>query len=187
MTPSVLWSASWVLAIGTTLAGAAGAFTLRVAGAPHVAKDQVYDRGGCGGANRSPALEWSAPPGGTRSLAVTMFDPDAPGHGWWHWIVADLPASLRALPAGAGRADGGALPPGAFQGRNDFGEIGYGGPCPPAGDPPHHYVITVWALRSARLEIDPHARGSAIEAALRRDAIASARAELAYGRSRTAR
>lgn len=184
MSLSVLRSATWLLAVGTALAGTAGAFTLHVAGAPRVAKDQVYDRGGCGGANRSPALAWSAPPAGTRSLAITMFDPDAPGHGWWHWIVADLPASLRALPANAGQAGGGSLPPGAFQGRNDFGEIGYGGPCPPVGDPPHHYVITVWALRSTRLPVGPDAGGSTIEAALQRDAIASAHAKLTYGRSR---
>lgn len=182
MSPSAGSSAVWALALGTTLAGVAGAFTLHVDGAPHVAQAQVYDRDGCGGANRSPALTWSAPPAGTRSLAITMFDPDAPGHGWWHWIVADLPASLRALPANAGQADGGSLPAGAFQGRNDFGAIGYGGPCPPPGDPPHHYVITVWALRAAQLPVDRGANGATIEAALRRDAIASAHTEITYGR-----
>ncbi len=187
MSLSALWSATWILAVGTSLAGGAGAFTLHVDGAPQVAKDQVYDRGGCDGANRSPALSWSSPPAGTRSLAITMFDPDAPGHGWWHWIVADLPANLRGLPANAGAASGGSLPPGAFQGRNDFGEFGYGGPCPPLGDPPHHYVITVWALRSARLPVEHSALDRTIEAALRHDAIASARAVLTYGRSRASR
>ena len=187
MSLSALWSATWILAVGTSLAGGAGAFTLHVDGAPQVAKDQVYDRGGCDGANRSPALSWSSPPAGTRSLAITMFDPDAPGHGWWHWIVADLPASLRGLPANAGAAAGRSLPTGAFQGRNDFGEFGYGGPCPPLGDPPHHYVITVWALRSARLPVEHSALDRTIEAALRHDAIASARAVLTYGRSRASR
>ncbi len=174
-----------ILALGTTLAArAAAALTLRVPGAPRVSSAQVFRGDGCDGGNLSPALDWSAPPAGTKSLAVTMFDRDARGgKGWWHWIVFDLPAGLRALPANAGPR----LPKGAVEGRNDFGLIGYGGPCPPPGDPAHHYVLTVWALRSARLAVRRDASGAAIEAALRLDAIASARTILVYGRPAAAR
>ncbi|HUY84783.1 MAG TPA: YbhB/YbcL family Raf kinase inhibitor-like protein [Steroidobacteraceae bacterium] len=173
-----------ILALGATLAGAAGALTLQVPGAPRVSSAQVFHGDGCDGGNLSPALDWSAPPVGTKSLAVTMFDRDAAGgRGWWHWILFDLPAGLRALPANAAAR----LPEGAVQGRNDFGLTGYGGPCPPRGDPAHHYVLTVWALRSARLAVGGDASGAAIEAALRRDAIARARAILVYGRPAAAR
>ncbi len=113
-----------------------------------VAASQVYGR--CGGGNHAPALSWSGAPDGTRSFAVTLFDPDARhGGGWWHWVVFDIPADAGGLPAG------GILPPGATQARNDFGSAEYGGPCPPAGDTPHHYQLTVWALDVAHLPAGP--------------------------------
>jgi Raf kinase inhibitor-like YbhB/YbcL family protein len=122
----------------------AGNFTLQVEGADahgRLAARYSYDRFGCTGANLAPALHWSAPPAGTRSFAVTVFDPDAPtGSGFWHWVAIDLPAALRGLP------EGGALPAPARAIRNDYGDKAWGGPCPPAGDRPHHYVFTVYAL-----------------------------------------
>ena len=97
------------------------------------------------GGNRSPELSWQDPPEGTRSFAVTCFDPDAPtGSGWWHWCVLDLPASVRTLPEGVSAKELEAL--GAVTLRNDFGEAEYGGAEPPAGDGMHRYVFTVWAL-----------------------------------------
>lgn len=144
---------------------------------------QVYRGHGCAGGNRSPALAWSGAPARTRSYAVTMFDPDARnGHGWWHWLAYDLPAQARSLPQDAGRMDGQLLPAGARQARNDFGSVGYGGACPPAGDRPHRYVITVYALPAARLMLPPNPSAAAIDAALQRDALASARLTLRYGR-----
>ena len=140
---------------------------------------QVYKGSGCNGGNRSPALAWSGAPEGTRSYAVTMFDPDAPtGHGWWHWLAYDLPARTTSLPENAGAA----LPDGARQARNDFGSIGYGGACPPAGAKPHRYVITVYALPVARLAVPASASAAQVDAALERDALAKARLTLRYGR-----
>jgi Raf kinase inhibitor-like YbhB/YbcL family protein len=144
---------------------------------------QVYKGSGCNGGNRSPALAWSGAPEGTRSYAVTMFDPDAPtGHGWWHWLAYDLPARTTSLPEDAGRANGAALPAGARQARNDFGAIGYGGACPPASDKPHRYILTVYALPAAQLAVPASASATQLDATLKRDALASSRLTLKYGR-----
>jgi len=105
---------------------------------------------GCGGKNVSPQLAWRGAPAGTKSFAITCFDPDAPtGSGYWHWLVFDLPASLTKLDAGAGSS---ATPGGGRSGYSDFGLNTYGGPCPPKGDQPHHYIFTVYALDVPKLE-----------------------------------
>jgi len=123
---------------------------------------QVFNAAGCAGGNISPRLRWSGAPAGTRSYAVTVFDPDARGGaGWWHWVVAGIPATVHALAAGSGQE--GRLP---FTARNDFGASAYGGPCPPAG-PSHHYRIEIHALNVETLPID--AETPAAQAAARID------------------
>ena len=105
----------------------------------------VFNGMGCTGGDRSPDLSWSGAPSGTKSFAVTMYDPDAPTTvGFVHWVLFNVPASTTSLPEGAGaKADAGV---GATHGIADFGFSHYGGPCPPPGDEPHHYHVTVYAL-----------------------------------------
>ncbi|MCC7460753.1 MAG: YbhB/YbcL family Raf kinase inhibitor-like protein [Proteobacteria bacterium] len=118
----------------------------------------VFNSFGCTGQNVSPAISWKNQPKETKSLALTIFDPDAPtGSGWWHWVVYNIPAKIRSLPAGIGKQGEAKLANGAVQGETDYGVPGYGGPCPPAGDKPHHYIITVHALNVEKLDLPANA------------------------------
>ena len=109
---------------------------------------------GCAGNNQSPHLAWSGAPAGTKSFAITCFDPDAPtGSGFWHWLVVNIPPNVTGLAPDAGNPKAPQLPRGALQTRTDFGTPGYGGPCPPAGDHPHRYLFTVFAVGTDRLSV----------------------------------
>lgn len=117
-----------------------------------LADDQVSGIMGAGGSDTSPQLSWSGFPSETKSFAVTVYDPDAPtASGFWHWAVADLPATVTELPAGAG--DGGELPGGAVTLANDASLKRYIGAAPPAGHGPHRYYIAVHALPVESLEL----------------------------------
>lgn len=108
---------------------------------------QVFQGFGCEGGNTAPDLAWSGAPDGTKSFAITAYDPDAPtGSGWWHWFAFNIPADVTSLPTG------GELPDGAVALSNDYGAPGFGGACPPPGEV-HRYQFTVHAL-STVLEID---------------------------------
>jgi Raf kinase inhibitor-like YbhB/YbcL family protein len=147
-----------------------------------LANDQVFNGSGCSGKNVSPPLQWSGAPVGTKSFALTVYDPDAPtGSGWWHWIVYNIPASVTELPLGAG-GGGGRLPAGALQGRTDFGSAGYGGPCPPHGDKPHRYVFTVYALKTDKLDVPAGVSAAMIGFSINASKIASATFTALYGR-----
>jgi Raf kinase inhibitor-like YbhB/YbcL family protein len=129
-----------------------------------IAKVHVFKGFGCTGGDISPALSWSGAPAGTKSFAITMYDPDAPtGSGWWHWVVFNIPAKVTSLPEGAGNVKKHSMPKGAIQSRTDFGIDGYGGPCPPKGDKPHHYQITLFAVDVAKL---PDAKSASVSPAL---------------------
>jgi Raf kinase inhibitor-like YbhB/YbcL family protein len=144
---------------------------------------QVFNAGSCTGGDHSPAISWSGAPAATQSYAVTMYDPDAPtGSGWWHWTVFNIPANVHSLPADAGAANSPLLPAGAGEGRTDFGFSNYGGPCPPVGDKPHHYVITVYAVKVAHLPLDASSSGSLVGFTLHFNTLATARITGRYGR-----
>jgi Raf kinase inhibitor-like YbhB/YbcL family protein len=141
----------------------------------------VYNGMGCSGQNISPALQWYNPPAGTRSYAVTAYDPDAPtGSGWWHWVMYNIPVGTTGLPAGAG--NGRNAPRGSAQGQTDFGTKGYGGPCPPVGDRPHHYQFTVFALKVDRLDIPGNATAAYVGFNLNANKLGTARVNALYAR-----
>lgn len=143
----------------------------------------IFNSFGCTGGNQSPALSWSGAPAGTKSFAVTVYDPDAPtGSGWWHWVVFNIPASVSQLPRNAGDAQGQGLPAGSIQGRTDFGKPGYGGPCPPAGDKPHRYQFTVYALKTDKLPLDENAPAAMVGFYLHQNLIKKAVLNATYGR-----
>lgn len=154
-----------------------------IAGKKAISEDQVFNGFGCSGKNISPALKWSGAPAGTKSFAVTVYDPDAPtGSGWWHWVVINLPADTTGLAEGAGTADGKALPPGAVQGRTDFGGPGFGGACPPEGNKPHRYIFTVYALKVDKLEVPADATAALIGFMINANKLGSATFTAKFGR-----
>jgi Raf kinase inhibitor-like YbhB/YbcL family protein len=101
----------------------------------------------CQGADISPSLEWSGEPGETRSFALILEDPDAPGGTWTHWLLWDIPAKVHNLAQG--------LKPGTLgvSGRNDFQKLGYGGPCPPKGHGAHRYFFKLYAINVPSLAL----------------------------------
>ncbi len=146
-----------------------------------MASDQVLNGFGCMGSNNSPEVKWENAPAITKSFAVTLYDPDAPtGSGWWHWVAVDIPASVRELPKGAGKGTGN-LSIGGRQTRTDFGQPGYGGPCPPMGDKPHRYVLTVYALDTDKLDVPNDASGAFVGFNLHGHTIAKASITARYG------
>jgi hypothetical protein len=140
---------------------------------------QVYPD--CNGDDVSPQLAWSGAPAGTKSFAVTLYDPDAKPAGFWHWIVFDIPANASGLQRGAGR-DPSQLPIGSMLGQSDFQESLYGGACPPQGSGQHHYRFSVWALDSAALPFDTNVTGNTIEPYLKQHALAQATLTVLYQR-----
>ncbi len=145
--------------------------------------EQVFDGWGCTGKNVSPELQWSGAPAEAKSFALTVYDPDAPtGSGFWHWQIFNIPPSVTKLAAGAGDPKRGLAPAGSVHGRNDYGAIGYGGPCPPPGDKPHRYVFTVFALKVPRIDLDASATAAVVGFNLNANALARASFTATYGR-----
>ncbi|MBC5838022.1 YbhB/YbcL family Raf kinase inhibitor-like protein [Flavobacterium muglaense] len=115
-------------------------------------KSQEFNGFGCSGDNLSPQLSWANAPEGTKSFAVTMYDPDAPtGSGFWHWVVVDIPSNVNELVQNAGNVTLNLTPKGVIQSTTDYGIKGFGGPCPPEGHGYHEYIITVFALKTDKL------------------------------------
>ena len=120
----------------------------------------------CEGANVSPELRWNDAPANTRSYALIVDDPDAPAGTFTHWVLFDMPAERSSLAEGAGAI--------GVAGKNDFGRVGYGGPCPPRGHGPHRYTFTLHALDIASLKLKAGAGRREMETALRGHILAQA-------------
>ena len=148
-----------------------------------LAGEQVLNGFDCSGANVSPALQWSYAPSGTKSFAVTVFDPDAPtGSGWWHWVIFNIPATATGLAKDAGNPALNLVPAGSIQSRTDFGKPGYGGACPPAGDKPHRYIFKIYALKTDKLPLDSDASAAMVGFFLNANKIESTSLTAMYGR-----
>jgi hypothetical protein len=145
-----------------------------------IAPAQVANTFGCSGGNVSPQLSWIGAPAGTKSFAITIYDPDAPtGSGWWHWVAVNIPASVTQLASGASP---GKMPAGTIETRTDFGKPGYGGPCPPPGDKAHRYIFTVYALKVDKLDLDAQASGAMAGFMIRSNSLGSATFTVTFGR-----
>ena len=107
----------------------------------------------CDGADKSPPLQWSGVPDGAKSIALIVDDPDAPGGTWVHWVLYGIPSDSTQLQEGFSTS--GTTSIGAVNGGNDFKRSGYGGPCPPKGDP-HRYFFKLYAL-DAEPDLEPGA------------------------------
>lgn len=130
--------------------------------------DQVYDAHGCSGKNISPQLAWRNAPKETQSFAIICHDPDAPHtHGWYHWLVVNIPASVNEVSAGAKIA-------GALETITDFKQNAYGGACPPIGHGIHHYNFTIYALDTAKLDVSAEMPPFEVEKIVKAHALAQA-------------
>ncbi len=140
-----------------------GTMPLQISSTAFSAGETIPKKFTCDGPDVSPQLKWNDPPANAQSLALIMDDPDAPAGTWVHWVLYDLPANTRELPEGIAKQE--QLPSGARQGRNDFGRIGYGGPCPPPGKP-HRYFFKLYA-RDAKLGLKARATKADLERAMK--------------------
>ncbi len=150
-----------------------------------IAKKYVFNGFGCTGDNVAPQLSWNNPPAGTKGFAILVHDPDAPtgGSGWWHWVVINLPASMRSLETGGLSPTTLAAAPGIRQIKTDYGMTSYGGPCPPVGDKPHRYVFTIYALKVTPLESPEGATAALVGYLVNGNSLAKASFTALYGRN----
>jgi Raf kinase inhibitor-like YbhB/YbcL family protein len=148
-----------------------------------IPKSFEFNGFGCSGENKSPALRWSGAPKGTKSFAITVYDPDAPtGSGWWHWMVINIPADITELKPDAGAVGGANLPKGASHARIDYGVAGWGGVCPPQGDKPHRYIFTVHALKVDQLDVPADATAALTGFIINGNSLGKASFTAKYGR-----
>ncbi|WP_406608752.1 YbhB/YbcL family Raf kinase inhibitor-like protein [Agarivorans sp. JK6] len=138
---------------------------------------------GCSGGNMSPQLSWKNPPKGTKSFAITAYDPDAPtGSGWWHWQVVNIPLSTRSLASNAGSVESEILPSGSRQIENDYGVEAFGGACPPKGHGIHRYRFTLHALSVEKLDLPARASGALAGYMINANTLESSTIEALYQR-----
>lgn len=144
---------------------------------------QEFKGFGCNGLNQSPHLSWRGAPEGTKSYAITAYDPDAPtGSGWWHWLVVNIPVATTYLQSDAGNVQNGLLPKGSQTFRSDYGTKDFGGACPPEGDKAHRYQFKVFALNIESLELPTDASAALVGFYLNAHALETATLEALYKR-----
>jgi len=160
-------------------------FQIRVSGlGPNgqIPNDFAFNQFGCYGKNVSPEISWSGAPAETRSFALAVWDSDAPKAGsFYHWMIVNLPGSAHSLPAGAGNLEKRLAPAGAVQLKNDYGEPGYGGPCPP-GHQLHHYHFALFALKADHLPIDQRTAPTTAAAEIQKEVLGKAEVVATYRR-----
>jgi Raf kinase inhibitor-like YbhB/YbcL family protein len=155
-----------------------GAMALRITSPDFSDGEVIPQKFTCDAQDTSPKLEWKGPPANTGSFALIMDDPDAPAGTWVHWVLYDVPADAKDLPERVPGQE--QLASGARQGRNDFGKIGYGGPCPPPGKP-HRYFFKLYAL-DAKVGLKAGATKADVERAMKGHVLAQAELIGKYGR-----
>ncbi|VAW66180.1 Phospholipid-binding protein [hydrothermal vent metagenome] len=149
----------------------------------HMPKAQEFMGFGCNGDNLSPQLSWSGAPEGTKSFAITAYDPDAPtGSGWWHWQIVNINRNTTELARGAGDIKKNIAPEKSLQIENDYGTPGFGGACPPKASKAHRYQFTVYALKTDKLNVTAKSSGALVGYMVKSNALASATIEALYKR-----
>lgn len=167
----------------SVFAGSLSLSSQDIAQGEFMSKAQEFNGFGCSGGDLSPHLKWTGAPEGTKSFAITAYDPDAPtGSGWWHWQVVNIPSTVMELASGAGSTKADGVPDGIFQVKNDYGSRGFGGACPPEGHGVHHYRFTVHALSVEKLELPEDASGALAGYMINANTIESSTIEALYQR-----
>ena len=145
-------------------------------------KTQEFQGFGCDGGNTSPQLSWRGAPKGTEAFAVFAYDPDAPtGSGWWHWQVVNIPKEVTSLPSDAGAPSNTTSTTQGTPMKNDYGQAGFGGACPPKGHGVHRYQFTVHAL-SKKLELPEGASAALVGYMVKANSLGSSTLEAHYKR-----
>ena len=183
--PAILSTSTALAFIPAT--ASAEPFTITVDGLHrgHFTNEHVYGGFGCHGQNVSPRISWAHVPRGTKSIVVTIFDPDAPtgGLGWTHWEIVNIPPSESSIEKGAS-GNPKLMPSGAVETLTDFGESRYGGPCPPQGAS-HRYVVTASALNVEKIDVAPAASPAVVAYQMHGKIIAQAKYVARYHRAST--
>jgi Raf kinase inhibitor-like YbhB/YbcL family protein len=160
-------------------------FQIRVSGLGpkgQIPNDFALNEFGCSGKNLSPEIAWSGAPGETKSFVLAVLDSDAPkASGFYHWMILNIPGSAHGLPAGSGNLDKRLAPIGTVQLKNDYGEPGYGGPCPPEHQL-HHYHFVLYALKIEHLPIDQRTAPGTAAAEFQKEVLAKAEVVATYRR-----
>lgn len=144
-----------------------------------LSNEQVFNGFGCTGKNISPELSWKGAPKGTKSFAITAYDPDAPtGSGWWHWVVFNIPKDKTTLEKGFGNKETTNI----VQSVTDYGKSGFGGACPPVGDKAHRYIFTVYALDIDKFDLSSNTSPALVGFMLNSHTIAKSSIVAYYGR-----